>query len=52
MKKLDRKSQTNVVKNYNLDRFNLLNSTSSNNSIFTNKISATTASGIYKKTVP
>ena len=51
-KKLDRKSQTNVVKNYNLDRFNLLNSTSSNTSIFTNKISATIASGIYKKTVP
>ena len=49
--KLDRKSQTNVVGNYKLDRFTLLNSTSSKPSIFTNKISATTASGIYKKAI-
>ena len=49
MQKLDGKFQTNVVGNYKLDRFTLLNSTGSDASIFTNKISATTASGIYKK---
>ena len=52
MQKLDGKSQTNVWRNYKLDRFPLLNSTSSNASIFTNKISATTASEIYKKQFP
>ena len=46
MQKLDGKSQTNLVGNYKLDRFTSLNSTSRNASIFTNKISATTASGI------
>ena len=51
MQKLDGKSQTNVVGNYKFDRFNLLNSRSSDTSIFTNKISATTASGIYKKAI-
>ena len=51
MEKLDGKSETNVVGNYKLDRFTLLNSISSTASIFTNKISATTASGIYKKAI-
>ena len=52
MPKLDGKYQTSVWRNYKLDRFTLLNSTSSNASIFTNKISATTASEIYKKQFP
>ena len=34
-----------------VDRFTLLNSISCDASIFTNKISATTASGIYKKAI-
>ena len=51
MQKLDGKSPTNVVGNYKLDRFTFLNSTISDASIFTNKISATTASGIYKKAI-
>ena len=51
MQKLDGKSQTNVVANYKLDRFTLLSSTDSNASIFTNKISGTAASGIYKKAI-
>ena len=51
MQKLDGKSQTNVVENFKLDRFPLLNSTSRNASIFTNKVSTTTASGIYKKAI-
>ena len=51
MQKLDGKSQINVVENYELDRFTLLNSTSSNAGIFTHKISATTPSGIYKKAI-
>ena len=45
MQKLDGKSQANVVGNYKLDTFTLINSTSGDASIFTNKISATTASG-------
>ena len=49
MQKLDGKSQTNVVGNYKLYRFTLLNSTSGDASIFTNKISATATSGIDKK---
>ena len=51
MQKFDGKSQTVVVGNYKLDRLTLLNNTSSNASIFTNKISATTASGIHKKAI-
>ena len=51
MQKLDGKSQTNVVENFKLDRFPLLNSTSRNANIFTNKVSTTTASGIYKKAI-
>ena len=52
MQKPDEKPQTNVVGNYKLDRLTLLNSTSTNPSIFTNKISATAASRIYKKQFP
>ena len=37
--------------NYRLDRFTLLNSASSNARISTNKISATTASGVYNKAI-
>ena len=51
MQKPDGKSQTNVVGNYKLDRFTLRNSTRSDASIFTNKISATAASGIYNKAI-
>ena len=51
MQKLDGKSQTNVVGNYKLDKFTLLNSTSGDASIFTNEISATATSGIYKKAI-
>ena len=51
MQKRDGKSQSNVLGNYKLDRFTLLNNTSSNTSIFRNKISAATASGIYKKEI-
>ena len=38
MKKLDEKSQTIVVANYKLDWFTLFNSTSCDDSIFTNKM--------------
>ena len=41
MQRLDGKSQTNVVGNYKLDRFILLNSKSGDGSIFTNKRSWT-----------
>ena len=49
--KFDEKFQTNVVENYKLYRFTFLNSTSCNTGIFTNTISATTTSGIYKKAI-
>ena len=49
--KIDTKSQTKVMGNYKLDRFILFNSTSCDTSILTNKISATTTSGIYKKAI-
>ena len=39
------------MQNYKLNKFTMLNSTNCDASIFTNKISATTASGIYKKTI-
>ena len=51
MHELDGKSYTSAVENYKLDRFTLLNSTSGDTNIFTNKLSAATASGIYKKAI-
>lgn len=51
MQKFDEKSKTNIVGNYIRNNFTLLNSTSSDVSIFSNKISATTASGIYEKAI-
>ena len=40
MQKFDGKSQTNIVGNYKLDRFTLLNNTSCDASIFTNNLKA------------
>ena len=51
MQKFDGKSQTNVVRNYKLDRFTELNSTSCDTSIFSSNKSATTTSEIYKKAI-
>ena len=39
------------MQNYKLNKFAMLNSPNCDASIFTNKISATTASGIYKKAI-
>ena len=51
MQKLNGKSETNLVGNYKVDRFTLLNSTSNDASIFAKKIPATAASGIYQKAI-
>ena len=51
MQKSDGKPLTLILGNYKLHRFTLVSSTSCDASIFTNKISATTASGITKKAI-
>ena len=51
MQKSDGKPLTLILGNYKLDRFTLVSSTSCDASIFTNKISVTTASGITKTAI-